>query len=513
MGFGYPGRAVLMPGPAQPSRRPAVEYTRRTMRHRPHEAADRRVLARAKGDRRDGISLRSTEAMIDDEAAARRWRTKAAAVAEAAFPRDAGPLGGDVAIAAVLALTGAIVQVLRLPHGAALDGIWAEDGAVFLRQAVTVGARRAITVPYAGYMHLWPRLVAAVAAAAPPGRAAAVFGGAAAATVGLTSGLVFVAARSHLPSRVPRLALAAGMAFLPVAGFEMLANVANVQWYLLVASMWLLLWRPQRALWAVVSLVICFVTAASEPMAAVLLAPAAVRVVASRRPVDLGPAVGLVGGLAWQGWVAASTPHPVSAVRPGITDLGSAYAVRGAVTGFLGSSLGQRLFGVLGWALAGLAVVAVVAVVALAFASRQRLSPVVTTLFVLTHLALFAIPFFIRWTPVDRPLPSHPERLSVDGRYEAVPLLLLWGLAALVLDSLPAAARWRAGLRATALTMLLLVCGADLMASGPRGSAPSWRAGVLAARQTCRGSDAETVQVPIAPEGWAADVPCTWLVR
>src|SRR5213595_197293 len=72
-------------------------------------------------------------------------------------PVSAQPRGiGRVALAAAAVLGAAGLSLTRIPHG--LDIVYAEDGAVFLQDALTKSPLRAIATPYSGYLHLAPRL-------------------------------------------------------------------------------------------------------------------------------------------------------------------------------------------------------------------------------------------------------------------------------------------------------------------------------------------------------------------
>src|SRR6266516_3366799 len=69
-----------------------------------------------------------------------------------------GILTGLVAV-----LAGTVIVVLRQPGAGALDTVWAEDGTVFLADAVNRSPLDALATSYAGYYHLLPRLLAQVA--------------------------------------------------------------------------------------------------------------------------------------------------------------------------------------------------------------------------------------------------------------------------------------------------------------------------------------------------------------
>ena len=57
-----------------------------------------------------------------------------------------------------------MLLALRRPHELIAAQFWAEDGAIFFSQRLALGPWHSIFVPYNGYQHLIPRLIAAAAA-------------------------------------------------------------------------------------------------------------------------------------------------------------------------------------------------------------------------------------------------------------------------------------------------------------------------------------------------------------
>jgi hypothetical protein len=117
-----------------------------------------------------------------------------------------------------------VLLFLRKPHGLLTPQFWAEDSSVFFMGHEQLGWR-ALFEPYAGYLHLLPRLVAAVASIAPPVALPAVY---------TTVSFVFwwavvlslLSPRVTLPGKT-WLALAAIVA--PHTG-EVLFQPTNLQW-------------------------------------------------------------------------------------------------------------------------------------------------------------------------------------------------------------------------------------------------------------------------------------------
>lgn|GEM_PF-2598078 len=206
------------------------------------------------------------------------------------FP-EALPAAPKSAVAKVLSWL-AYLAGAALVTGAALarqDGapawrtMWAEDGKVFYSQALSLGLARTLVTPHAGYVQLFPRLVAAGATLFPARQASTVIALAGASSLGVLSCLVFHMAKGHVPSVHLRVLLCAAMVLLPVAGGELLDNAVNVPWWLFFACFWALLWRPRTRAGAVVALVVCALAAASEPLTALLAPLAGLRALALQR--------------------------------------------------------------------------------------------------------------------------------------------------------------------------------------------------------------------------------------
>lgn len=118
----------------------------------------------------------------------------------------------------------AVLLALRKPWALHTPQLWAEDGSIFLQQDDEIGLR-AILTPYNGYLHLLPRLIAAVASrTVDVAWWPAVYNGLAfAITVGVFARLA--SARIALPHK-PWLMLALP---LTVCSAEPIINVTNLQ--------------------------------------------------------------------------------------------------------------------------------------------------------------------------------------------------------------------------------------------------------------------------------------------
>ena len=231
--------------------------------------------------------------------------------------------------------------------------------------------------------------------------------------------LVYRASAGHIRSQAIRALLGASVVLVPVAQDEVLNNVANLHWYFMFASAWVLLWKAEANWELALGSILVFLTALSDPITAVLLPLAAVRLLGIRGWRNQLFTLALVAGVALQlGAVVVSHAH-----RTGLSPLFNApkligwygfFVVARAVGGMRAlDELGSRGAQLLAALAGGIAVcVAVVAVRA-----RRRLRPVVLVL--LVSSALF---YFVPVVPTG----------ATPSRYTVAPVLLLFSAAACV---------------------------------------------------------------------------------
>ena len=331
-------------------------------------------------------------------------------------------------VAAWVALAG--LALLRQSGLPAWKTIWAEDGKFFYSQALSLPFARTLVTLHAGYVQLYPRLVAALATAFAPRDASWVMALAGAASLAAISCLVFHMARGHVASPLLRGLLAGSMVFLPVAGAELLDNAVNVPWWLFFACFWAFLWRPPTRAGSAGALLLCALAGASEPLTALLLPLAALRVAClwdetRRRPWEQAPVAGLLAGLAFQAVViiANTGNRGVSAAfTPGNgAGLAQSLAFRvglGLLAGVKGTDwlvVHQKTLAV------ALGVLVLVAVATAGAACPSRRARSFTAIAVFFALVCFLIPAWLRDVA---PLMA-AGKVQPASRYQAVPLLLL----------------------------------------------------------------------------------------
>lgn len=397
-----------------------------------------------------------------------------ACAADDAVERGSDPRR-ELAGPAVVGLLAALLVVTRLGwSGRPPATVWAEDGLVFLGDAVSQGPEALISV-YAGYVHLLPRLLTEGLLILP----LSWFGYAVTLTASLVCGAVsafaYVTARRATGSTAAAIVAALAPALVPSLRVEALGNLANLQWLLLYAAMWALVVDVTSVRTRAVLLL---VTAATTPLVALLL-PGAL-LARGRGAIADRALIGLAAGLLLQ--VVAMFAGPRSAPNPAWRDPGvPPNLVRRAFS----EVLGPAGFGALGIAI-GLGVLSILALLAISAPARLRRPAAAAALSGVLVLAVTT---------------------SMTGvlatRYAAfAALALLGGTAALLMAEKFAFGR-------EALAALLAVSSlAAFPAAEMRLGGPSWRAELDDARRLCA-SGVPDVPVGLAPDGWGeVELPC-----
>lgn len=127
--------------------------------------------------------------------------------------------------------------------------VWAEDGKVFLDEQFNLGVLGALFHDYAGYLHVVPRMVVAVAShVAPIDRFAVTVSLLCVVLTAAVGAAVYVLTAGVLRSVVARVLLALVPTLVPLGPMEIQANVANLHWFLMFLTPFMLL-TPIRT-WA-----------------------------------------------------------------------------------------------------------------------------------------------------------------------------------------------------------------------------------------------------------------------
>lgn len=174
-----------------------------------------------------------------------------------------------------------ILLALRAPF--AIRRLWAEDGNLFLQQALDQGLLRPFGEAYAGYYLFVPRVIGAFAAAVPIREAPLATWLGVAAVVGWCAATIYVESEGWLATRPTRVLLALSVVLLPALGLEAIANSATLQYTLLFASLVALTGRSPTRWSSINRMTMVTVTALTTPLA-LMLAPIAALRVLRRRP-------------------------------------------------------------------------------------------------------------------------------------------------------------------------------------------------------------------------------------
>jgi hypothetical protein len=430
-----------------------------------------------------------------DRPAPRRWLDRLF------LPAPPTPLtGGRIALAAVAVLAAAALSLTRIPHN--FDIVYAEDGSVFLTDALNKSPVGAITTPYSGYLHLAPRLLAEIVALFPAGTAPVALAVIGALTTALLALFVYVAAGAHLPNPVLRLAVAFPVALPMIAQEELPNSITMLRWLFMYTTFWALLWVPASRTGRVVATVVVILAAFTDNVVMLYIPLALARVWARRDGqgwVSLGA---LVAGAAVNITIVATgvSEHPSIAPRANPLWAAEAFVLRPLPQALMGERwIGMRpshdLTGLAPVALAWLLVGVVV------YVAWRRITRPDWPLALLAFGYSIAVFLFVAMVAG-----------TATGRY-SVPSALL-GIVALAALLRPAAATANARGPAVALLVVLaLALATSFRMESLRSQGPRWSTELRVARAACAAPGATSADLAISPYelGWHAHVPCSYV--
>jgi len=217
------------------------------------------------------------------------------------FPQsERVPIGPRKVVVAVLAVAvGTVVSLARTTGTGPFQSIWEEDARDLLTQALMRPGAFNLVKPFVGYFQLLPRLMGEVAAFVPISWAAAALSLQAAVSTALLALCVYVASGAHLRHPLPRLLVSAPLLFAPTAE-NFLSEIYNrpvcLQFFLVYAVFWLLLWVPARRSGRLVMAGIVGLTAVSTFLVVICIPIALLRLYVRRDRWSLAMAAFLVGG-------------------------------------------------------------------------------------------------------------------------------------------------------------------------------------------------------------------------
>lgn len=404
--------------------------------------------------------------------------------------------------------------------------VWAEDGGVFLRDVLSSNGWETLLKPYDGYIHVIPRALVGVVYFIAPIDAFAVWVSFLSCAVAAGVGLgVFVLAKPLIQSPWLRAILAAIPVLLPVAPVEVLGNAANLHWYFLWLSPWLLIHRPVSRGGRAGLFLIALVTSASEVLTGIFV-PLAAWMIFKRK--NYWAPIGLIVGVGLQLLTTLVSPRGES------LRVDNSVGLRSVAIGFFVQPIASLVWTDSHAVAADLAntgmpavylpatVLALLFIFILIF-GRTMLK--VAAMYAVSSAAIcWTASVLINANPVFNYayFSSQDWRQSFQfSRYAVAPGMLLLALIPIALASLidsrthssqPGTKKWSS---AALLVFTLVMLPNFFQASTLREAGPEWAAQVVKARAAC-GSDTTLTEstVSVAPARWKftqVSLPCALL--
>jgi hypothetical protein len=402
------------------------------------------------------------------------------------------------ALLTALGVVGAVILLFRLDPST-WNTLWAEDGTIFVTGALRSDPH-VILDPYAGYLHVIPRLEAFVAVLFPLDVVPTVVTVLAAVTAAATAVAVFVFAEHRIASPWLRGAVWLGFVTMPLAASEVADSIANLHWYFMIAEFWALLIAARSRGVLVLQIVAVVAAVICDPLALLAAPVLLVRVIArGRRELPLVVAFIASGALQLYGVMQAQLVGHQRTFDAGpisISKLIDFYAGQIATPTLFGVRLTDWLALHIPTTLAGISLsVVVVALVVAGIRWPSRRAAMIafplaslffiTTLLVLQGGGLFQIPAF---------------RFDVGARYYLIPVFLLMSALLIALDGVvDGPARWRRVLAVLCLVWVGVLGVLDYRVFEPRSGGPSWDGELRRAETVCAGPTSSSVVVPITP--------------
>jgi hypothetical protein len=396
---------------------------------------------------------------------------------------------------------GTILVIARQTGVGALDTLWAEDGAVFLADALRGTLASTVFEPAVGYVHVVPRTMAALAAALPLEAAPYVMSGGAALVLAGLAVFVFHASGAYLEHTWTRLLVAVSIILVPAGGAEVFNSAALLHFFLMYAAFWALIWVPKRPAGLVVACLVVLAASLSDPLTLVLAPLVVGRLIFVRGWPQHIVTVCFAVGLTIQALVIATSEAarelPASA---GVAELIAWFVLYVPTTAVFGERLTGGSQGVSSLLLVVGALAIWFGVLLIAWKSRHDPRFLLAVVAAATSVLLYLVPAFAAGTHAPR--------------YATGPVLLLVISLLSVVDVV-----WPSPLRSSPGVVTVVVLGVLAVAwitsfpiSNERTDGQSWSTTLDEARTSCASPrSADQVQIAINPDGWTMELPCAEL--
>lgn len=408
----------------------------------------------------------------------------------------------------LIGVLAAVLAWYRVPDGQR-NTLYAEDGVLFLPQWVIGGHFSLLWEPYAGYQHFIPRVVSwAVTTFLPVSWWGLAVTAISCGIVGVIAALVFVCSRdviAYLPARVVAALLTV---LIPIAAVEPLGNLANLHWFLLYLTPWLLLAVPRSwvGLWLIAAAML--LAALTEPQCLVFAPLALWRFITFPRSRVIVLAWGL--GMLAQGITYLSAPRVSVPGRPPWLSLVQGYVVDVGMSILTsrGDVLGSTILRV-GWWVGFLWVLAIVLFAAVGFVLGAAPARLLLASLLIGSVASWSLSYIL-----NNVAAYYFSMMSNDQL--ANPPLIRWGTASsmMLAATIPVAAavlvqrfpRWWPA-SATVLALLMVALLLDLTRFSAVPGSP-WSSQLDAADAVCAVDPAAIVIVTTQPATWQVSLPC-----
>jgi hypothetical protein len=418
----------------------------------------------------------------------------------------------------VLAI-GFVICLARPIHPSQRFSLFGEDGPIFATQARAKGIPRSFVTTYAGYYHLIPRSVAALATVFPLRLTPMIFSVGACGVAALAAALSWRCGQGMGLGNIGSAILAGNVLLLAEAGPEVVDTLTYVEWYCAAAAAifvaaWISGYRP--SLIVVVPLIL--VAGGTTPLLVTLLPFAIVTyVLRGRGRYDLTVLLAILGATVIQlvGRLS-STSNSTASVRPGqLVDL---FLVRVVDGGLAGSRLLESFYARSGPK--GAAITAAVVITLMIAAGLHRLDQLrrlvflflLTEAVVLTAFSAVLRPSVYVLANIGFSSDASSTVASTGGRYFAGPAVCVVAALLLCLSELGENGRlYYSGIRqavAASLAVILLFNVPIDIARVPIGI---WQAEVRQEQMQCHRTNGRSgVVVQNAPGGvpWMISLTC-----
>jgi hypothetical protein len=440
--------------------------------------------------------------VVADEADAPPEPSSPEGTGDRSFPRWAGWLLFAAFVGAATAY-----QAIRQTGHPLLDTMWAEDGHIFLTDALADHSPLVIVHPYAGYLHVVPRTIAFIVSFVPISDAALATRLLAALTVSLLGGYVFFASRELVPAAIGRGALAVLFVALPSAGVEVAGNSTNLHWYLFVACFFAVLHDPRSRGERVAGWVVMVGAVLSEGILLLLLPVVIYRFVKAKRWADRAFFIGFTAlGLVHLLVIVVERNSYEFNNGPVLYDkLPGLYGMRVIAPLLIGERGTIRLVDHFGWGTglkaAGLTVLALALLAAYVWFARRDLPHRGLLLVAMVYSgATFLAPTVGRGNTASI-IPDADGYVAAGARYMLAPTLLLATVVIAIIaqrDPRVPTRVWLA-LQAVAVTGLAVIVVFNTRMATPASVANPWSVEVRHASEFCEITGAEAADIKVPP--------------